>query len=111
MQGHDLPAAAWITFGEAWHATHHAWPHSARFGIEPGQPDPGWWLLRAFARLGWVWDLREPSNLTRRPGVRRVGEAGIVDGSGRADAGGRGAPDALRFATAAARWSCRFRVK
>ena len=72
VQGHDLPAAAWLTFGEAWHSTHHAWPRSARLGIEPGQADPGWWLLRGFERLGWVRDLKQPSNLEPRPGVRRL---------------------------------------
>ena len=72
VQGHDLPAAAWLTFGEAWHSTHHAWPRSARLGIEPGQADPGWWLLRGFERLGWAWDLKQPSNLEPRPGVRRL---------------------------------------
>lgn len=54
VQGHDLPAAALITFGEAWHGNHHAWPGSARLGLEPGQHDPGWWLLLALKRLGWV---------------------------------------------------------
>lgn len=39
------PAAAWLTFGEAWHSTHHAWPQSARLGAEEGQADPAWWLL------------------------------------------------------------------
>ncbi len=72
VQGHDLPAAAWLTFGEAWHSTHHAWPESARLGIEPGQADPGWWLLRGLAWLGLVWDLQEPATLTPRAGVRRV---------------------------------------
>jgi len=73
VQGHDLPAAAWLTFGEAWHSTHHAWPDSARLGIEPGQADPGWWLLLGLRRLGLVWDLKEPSALQARPGVRRIG--------------------------------------
>ena len=72
VQGHDLPAAAWLTFGEAWHSTHHAWPDSARLGIEPGQADPGWWLLCGLARLGLVWDLKQPRDLVARPGVRRA---------------------------------------
>ena len=42
VQGHDLPAAALVTFGEAWHGNHHAWPGSARLGLGPHQPDPGW---------------------------------------------------------------------
>lgn len=72
VQGHDLPAAAFITFGEAWHGNHHAWPESARLGIEPGQIDPGWWVLLMLRRLGLVWDLQEPAMLEPRPGLRRV---------------------------------------
>ncbi|MGU3537834.1 acyl-CoA desaturase [Methylobacterium sp. A54F] len=72
VQGHDLPAAALITFGEAWHATHHAWPQSARLGIEPGQSDLGWRLLLAFRRLGWASGLKQPPDLVPRPGVRRL---------------------------------------
>ena len=72
VQGHDLPAAALITFGEAWHGNHHAWPGSARLGVEPGQADPGWWVLTGLRRLGWVWNLREPQDLAPRAGLRRV---------------------------------------
>jgi stearoyl-CoA desaturase (delta-9 desaturase) len=73
VQGHDLPAAALITFGEAWHGNHHAWPGSARLGLEPGQHDPGWWVLLALHRVGLVWDLKEPIDLIPRAGLRRVG--------------------------------------
>ena len=72
VQGHDLPAAALITFGEGWHGNHHAWPESARLGVEPGQHDPGWWVLLALRRAGLVWGLKEPSMLVPREGLRRV---------------------------------------
>ena len=72
VQGHDMPMAALITFGEAWHGNHHAWPGSARLGVEPGQHDPGWWVLTAMERLGMVWGLREPRDLQARAGLRRV---------------------------------------
>jgi len=72
VQGHDLPSAALITFGEAWHGNHHAWPESARLGIEPGQHDPGWWVLVALRRVGLVWDIKEPSNIIPRPGLQRA---------------------------------------
>ena len=78
VQGHDLPVAAWITFGEAWHSAHHAWPSSARMGLEPGQADLGWSLLLALRRLGLAWDLKQPGDLVPRAGVRRVGESGIA---------------------------------
>ncbi|GAA3708013.1 fatty acid desaturase [Sphingomonas cynarae] len=70
VQGHDLPVAALITFGEAWHGNHHAWPGSARLGLGPGQPDPGWWVLLALRYAGLVWDLREPTDLEPRIGLR-----------------------------------------
>lgn len=73
VQGHDLPMASLLTFGEAWHGNHHAWPDSARLGLAPGQHDPGWWLLLALRRLGLVWNLRTPAVLTPRDGLRRVG--------------------------------------
>lgn len=84
VQGHDLPAAAWLTFGEAWHATHHAWPESARLGLEPGQADPGWWLLRFMEWLGLVWGLQQPADLTARPGVRRVVAAAHIPAAAQA---------------------------
>lgn len=75
VQGHDLPAASLVTFGEAWHGNHHAWPDSARFGLEPGQHDPGWWVLLALRRIGLVWDLKQPADLVPRTGLRRLGPA------------------------------------
>jgi stearoyl-CoA desaturase (delta-9 desaturase) len=72
VQGHDLPSAALITFGEAWHGNHHAWPESARLGVEPGQADPGWWTLLALRKLRLVWNLKEPKDLHPREGLRRV---------------------------------------
>lgn len=72
VQGHDLPIAAWLTFGEAWHGNHHAWPGSARLGLVPGQADPGWWVLLALERIGLVGDLRLPADLSPREGLRRV---------------------------------------
>ncbi len=73
VQGHDLPQAALITFGEAWHGNHHAWPESARLGLEPGQHDPGWWVLVALQRIGLVWNVRTPADLVPRAGLRRTG--------------------------------------
>ena len=72
VQGHDLPAAALVSFGEAWHGNHHAWPGSARLGLEPGQHDPGWWVLLAMSRIGLARDLKQPRDLVPRDGLRRV---------------------------------------
>ena len=72
VQGHDLPAAALITFGEAWHGNHHAWPESARLGVLPGQADPGWWVLVTLRRAGLAWNLNQPGDLVPRIGLRRL---------------------------------------
>ena len=81
VQGHDLPAAALVSFGEAWHGNHHAWPGSARLGLEPGQHDPGWWVLLAMRRLGLASDLREPADLAARTGLRRVAPPPLASAS------------------------------
>ncbi len=85
VQGYDLPGAALITFGEAWHGNHHAWPDSARLGLGPGQPDPGWWVLTVLRRLGLVWDIREPAGLVPRAGLVRLLPPSPAGGRGRGE--------------------------
>jgi fatty-acid desaturase len=41
-QGHNVRGFGLLTFGEAYHNNHHTFPESARLGLFPGQPDPGW---------------------------------------------------------------------
>jgi stearoyl-CoA desaturase (delta-9 desaturase) len=72
VQGFNLPRLGWLTFGENWHGNHHAFPHSARLGLEPGQRDPGFWLVQGMERAGLAWDVREPGALAPRTGLRRV---------------------------------------
>lgn len=72
VQGYNLGLLALITFGESWHGNHHAFPGSARLGIEEDQPDPGWWTLMIAKRLGLAWDIVEPEDLPPRPALKRV---------------------------------------
>ena len=37
---------ALITAGEGLHNNHHAAPTSARFSLQRGEVDPGWWVVR-----------------------------------------------------------------
>lgn len=39
-------------FGEGWHNNHHAFPSSARFGIDAFQLDPGYYFIVLLERLG-----------------------------------------------------------
>src|SRR6476659_6905875 len=57
-----------LVFGEGWPNNHHAFPASARHGLDPGQLDVSWWVIRGAERLGLVWDVKVPdeSQLERR---------------------------------------------
>ncbi|WP_421792527.1 acyl-CoA desaturase [Hyphobacterium sp.] len=72
VQGYNVRWVGLITFGEGWHANHHAFPGSARLGLEPHQTDPGWWTLLAMKKLGLVWDIVTPEQLPARAELRRV---------------------------------------
>ncbi|MBA3745928.1 MAG: acyl-CoA desaturase [Solirubrobacterales bacterium] len=54
-ESRNLGWLAPLTFGEAWHNNHHAFPTSARHGIGRHQPDPGAWLISALERSRLAW--------------------------------------------------------
>lgn len=66
VQGYNVPWCALLTMGESWHNNHHAFPASAKLGIEDGQWDPGWWVLVLLRRLGLVSNLVTPGSLAVR---------------------------------------------
>jgi len=49
-----------LTYGECWHNNHHAFPESARIGLEPGQADPGWWMIAFLERWGVARNVGRP---------------------------------------------------
>jgi stearoyl-CoA desaturase (delta-9 desaturase) len=69
VQGYNVPYCGIITMGEAWHNNHHAFPASARLGLQAGEIDPGWWVLVALERLGLVSNLKTPEMLPHRPNL------------------------------------------
>ncbi|MCA9511940.1 MAG: acyl-CoA desaturase, partial [Myxococcales bacterium] len=50
---------ALLTLGEGWHNNHHKYMPAARNGFFWWEIDVTWYALRALARLGVVWQLRE----------------------------------------------------
>ncbi|TAG64743.1 MAG: acyl-CoA desaturase [Burkholderiales bacterium] len=70
VQGRNIPWTSLITMGESWHNNHHAYPGSARLGLNATEWDPGWWVLCIFARLGLVRDIVLPADLPPRPELR-----------------------------------------
>ena len=49
---------ALLTFGEGWHNNHHHFPGSARQGFRWWEIDVTFYLLRALAACGVIWDLK-----------------------------------------------------
>jgi fatty-acid desaturase len=76
VQGYNVRWCGLVTMGEAWHNNHHAFPGSARLGLERGQSDPGWWVLTALERLGLVWGVKTPADLPRRPNLVPLARSG-----------------------------------
>jgi stearoyl-CoA desaturase (delta-9 desaturase) len=66
VQATDLKGLGLITMGECWHNNHHAFPESARMGLEPDEADPGYWLLGRMERMGLVWNLGLPRRASER---------------------------------------------
>jgi stearoyl-CoA desaturase (delta-9 desaturase) len=54
---------ALLTGGESWHNAHHAFPTSARHGVDRGQLDTSARLIRWFEQLGWATQVRWPTRL------------------------------------------------
>ena len=52
VQGHNVKWTSLLTMGECWHNNHHAFPYSAKFGLQSGQWDPGWWCIKIMEELG-----------------------------------------------------------
>lgn len=71
VQGFNLPHLGLLTFGEAHHGNHHAFPHSARLGLDPGQTDPGFWLIRTLAALNLARNICLPDSAPPREGLTR----------------------------------------
>ncbi len=46
----NVQLLAFITAGEGLHNNHHAAPTSARFSLQRGEIDPGWWVVRLLER-------------------------------------------------------------
>ena len=50
-----------LALGEGWHNNHHAFPSSARHGLQWWQIDVSYWLIRAMEACGLAWKVRVPS--------------------------------------------------
>lgn len=71
VQGYNLPKLGFLTFGESWHGNHHAFPHSAKLGIEKGQSDIGFIFIKVLQKIGLATEIKEPMSEPPREGLVR----------------------------------------
>ncbi|GKD07480.1 fatty acid desaturase, type 1 protein [Tanacetum coccineum] len=50
-----------LTFGEGWHNNHHAFPKSARHGMEWWQLDVSWEIIKFLETIGLATDFKLPT--------------------------------------------------
>lgn len=72
VQASNLPFAGWITHGECWHNNHHAFPESAQIGLEPGQTDPGWFVISWLERAGLATNVGRPRAQSLREDLKEI---------------------------------------
>ena len=53
---------ALVGLGEGNHHNHHAFPRSAKHGLQPWQFDPTWWLIWTMEKTGLAWDVQRVSS-------------------------------------------------
>jgi stearoyl-CoA desaturase (Delta-9 desaturase) len=56
-ESRNLAWLAPLSFGEAWHNNHHAFPTSAMHGMRAWEIDPAALLIRLLERVGLAWDV------------------------------------------------------
>ena len=73
VQATNLPGLGLLTYGECWHNNHHAFPESARIGLDRGQTDPGWWVIRLMEKLGVARNVGVPRSEDSREDLALAG--------------------------------------
>jgi fatty-acid desaturase len=71
VQASNLAGYGLITMGECWHNNHHAFPESARMGLNKGEGDPGWWVINLLRRAGLITRVGLPRDETMREDLLR----------------------------------------
>lgn len=60
-ESRDNPVFGILALGEGWHAGHHAFPTSARHGLQWWKLDVSYWVIRTLALIGLAWNVKLPS--------------------------------------------------
>ena len=72
VQASNIPGLGIITYGECWHNNHHAFPESARIGIERRQCDPAWRFIQVLNLIGWASNIGLPRSGSSREDLIKI---------------------------------------
>lgn len=72
VQASNLPGLGILTYGECWHNNHHAFPESARIGIEKGQSDPTWHFIQLLRAFGWIIEVKLSRSQDSREDLQEI---------------------------------------
>lgn len=72
VQASNISGIGILTYGECWHNNHHAFPESARIGLEEGQADPSWLFINWLGKIGWARDIGLPRPPDQREDLLRI---------------------------------------
>ncbi len=72
VQASNIPGLGIITYGECWHNNHHAFPESARIGIESGQSDPAWRFIQVLSYFGLAKNIGKPRSPEKRDDLQQL---------------------------------------
>jgi stearoyl-CoA desaturase (delta-9 desaturase) len=72
VQASNIPGLGVLTYGECWHNNHHAFPESARIGLERGQCDPSWRFIQILKFAGLANNISVPRDEAQREDLRKI---------------------------------------
>ena len=78
MQASNISGLGVLTYGECWHNNHHAFPESARIGLERGQSDPAYAFIRLLESIGAASNIGHPRPASERDDLTQRGAVEIV---------------------------------
>ena len=71
-QGRNSLLFGALSMGEGWHNNHHAWPNSARLGLEWWEVDAGYMCVWGLQKLGLIWDVQLAGQVSPVRPIHRV---------------------------------------
>lgn len=72
VQASNLHGLGIVTYGECWHNNHHAFPESAKIGLEKGQIDPAWYFIRFLQIMGIAKNVKLPRPEEEREDLEKI---------------------------------------